>query len=449
MPDVIASPRRMPRSGMSPVSISSMVNDLSDVEALTLLHDWSLWARPDQVRPEGDWWDIWLILTGRGWGKTRTAAELVRHWVNTDGKRRIHFVGRTAGDVRDTMVEGESGIINVCSADIGNVPKYLGSKRQIRWPNGAKALLFTAETPDQLRGPECDCYWADEAASWKYAQDTWDNLQFGARMGEHVPGVVTTTPRPIGIIRHLLKAVGDNVTLTKGTTYDNADNLAPSFIRTIKARYEGTRLGRQEIFGDVLDDNPFALWHRVGLDEHRVSICPELARVVVAVDPAVTANEDSDETGIIVCGVGKTAPGDHLPHFYVLEDFSIQGASPAQWAREVERAFERFEANVVVVEVNQGGDMVASTIRSVNHRLPIKEVRATRGKVIRADPISAIYEQGRAHHVGTFAHLEDQLCEWQPGNDSPDRLDALVWGLTYLSTSEETPGMFSRHLIGA
>lgn len=391
---------------------------------------WTAWARvrrPDQAVPPGKWL-YWVILSGRGWGKTRVGAETIRAFILHGIAKRIHCVGRTAADVRDTMVEGESGLLAVCSGDegIGMAPSYTPARRKIRWPNGAQVLLFSAEEPDTLRGPQCDAYWADEVASWNYPQETWDMLQMGARLGQWVRGIVTTTPRPIGLVKHLVQSP-DSV-VVRGSTYDNLANLAESTRKAILDRYEGTRLGRQELHGEILDDNPAALWRRGTIDDHRVPEAPKsLSRVVVAVDPAATCTEDSDETGIVVAASGSDG------HFYVLADASVR-ATPLEWARRATAAFVDYRADRLVYETNQGGDMVAQTLRTADAEVALQPVHASRGKAVRAEPIAALYEQGRVHHVGTFTDLEDQLCSWEPGGPSPDRLDALVWALTALST---------------
>jgi phage terminase large subunit-like protein len=406
------------------------LDELSDAEVLALAYDWPTWRRPEQAQPEGDWL-LWLILAGRGWGKTRTGAETVREWVNTGQCRILNLVARTAADARDVMVEGESGLLSVCAGDLGNLPVYNPSKRLVKWPNGAQALLFSAEKSDALRGPQCDGFWAEELAAWKYLDDTWDNLQFGARLGQRVRGVITTTPRPVRVIKELLK--DPTVHPTRGSTYDNQANLAASFIKRIRDRYQGTRLGRQELFGEVLDDNPRALWKRADIDKYRLVRAPEdLAVVAVGLDPAASANESSDETGIVVAARDAQDP----PHYYVLDDRSQSMASPDKWGREAVTAFHMHRADKIVPETNNGGDMVVSTIRTIDKDVPVEPVHATRGKHTRAEPVSALSEQGRLHFVGSHPELEDQCCEWEPGMDSPDRMDAMVWAVT--SIMEDT-----------
>lgn len=390
-----------------------------------------MWARPEQCAPAGEW-RAWLILAGRGWGKTRTGAEWVRDQVEQHGARRIALVGRTVGDVRDVIVEGESGILSVCPP--WNRPTYEPSKRRLTWPNGAIATTYSADNPNELRGPQHDRALADELASWRY-EEAWDQLLFGLRLGTRPQVVVATTPRPTKIIKKLRDDSqdrstysGQRVYITRGNTFDNTPNLAPAFIADIRAKYEGTRLGRQEIFADILDDNPKALWNRQRLEDLRVERGPSLfRRIVVAVDPAMTSRPESDETGIIVAGVG-----DH-GHAYVLDDLSGK-LSPNGWASRAIMAYSERMADRVVGETNNGGDLVESTLRTVDAAVSYKGVYASRGKYARAEPVAALYEQGKVHHVGMFAALEDQMCEWAPDESkySPDRMDALVWALTEL-----------------
>ncbi len=395
---------------------------------------WEFWARPDQLMPAGDW-SIWLPLAGRGWGKTRVGAEATRAAVYPKvgkGVGRIALIAETAADARDVMVEGPSGILAIHPKH--ERPTYEPSKRRLTWPNGAVGTLFNAIEPDQLRGPQHDWAWGDELAKWRYAQETFDQLQFGLRVGENPRQVLTTTPRPLPVIRDLLKRAetDKSIVITRGRTLDNASNLAPPFLRKIVERYAGTRLGRQELDAEVLEDLPGALWARDGFDERRVHETPPLKRVVVAIDPAVSSRETSDEPGthgIICAGLGEDGRG------YVVRDASLQG-TPLEWARQAVRLYDDEQADTVVAEMNQGGDMVKSTLRSVRPTLPVSLVRATRGKHIRAEPIAALYEQGRISHVGNFPELEDQLCLFTnsgfEGQDSPDRADALVWALNHL-----------------
>ncbi|HZC07404.1 MAG TPA: terminase family protein [Ktedonobacterales bacterium] len=391
---------------------------------------WSFWARDKQLAPEGDW-VIWLILAGRGWGKTRTGAEWIQREVSAGRRKSLALIGPTTADVRDVMIEGESGLCRIAPPWFR--PEYHPSRREVEWPNGAKAITYSAEDPDQLRGPNIDGAWCDELAAWKYAQEAYDMLMFTLRSGADPRAVVTTTPRPTKIVRELVQS--PNTHVTRGRTYDNIGNLAPVFVRTIIAKYEGTRLGRQELEAEILDDNPGALWKREPMIEAlRVTETPDLIRVVVAIDPAVTSGEGSDETGIIVAGLGVDS------HGYILDDRSLR-ASPDAWAREAVAAYHTRGADRIIAETNNGGDLVASVIHTVDPTAAYSSVRASRAKVARAEPVAALYEQGRVHHVGAFAELEDQLCQWTQGEKSPDRLDALVWALTALMLSSEEDDM--------
>lgn len=402
---------------------------LSPVDGARYLYSWRAWARPGQIPPEGDW-RCWLLLSGRGYGKTRAGAEWVRDQVEHHGKMRIAIVAATASDARDVMVEGQSGILSISHPSF--MPLYEPSKRRLTWPNGAIATTYSADEPNRLRGPQHDAAWADEMASWRFAQ-AWDMLLLGLRIGDNPRVVVTTTPRPTKLIKDLLAK--PTTVATRGTTYENAANLAPEFFADIVAAYEGTDLGRQEIYGEVIDDIEGALWKRATIDENRVPFgkLPDFVRIVVAVDPAVTSEPGSDETGIVVCAIDaepQKAQG------YILEDLSGRW-TPQQWIDKVVDAYHRHNADRVVAEVNQGGDLVQSMLRMVDASVSYRKVTATRGKFVRAEPVSALYQQGRIHHVGQFAKLEDQMCNFTPDIDratmgSPDRVDALVWGLTEL-----------------
>jgi phage terminase large subunit-like protein len=400
--------------------LKTAIMQLSEKEAALLLYDWEgLWARDKQLLPDGKW-DTWLILAGRGFGKTRTGAETVRVWKDTNPI--IHLVGPTASDARDVMVEGESGILNISPPD--DRPTYEPSKRRLTWANGAKAIIFSADEPDRLRGPQCFKAWADELAAWRY-DDAWDQLQFGLRLGANPQCIVTTTPRPTLLVRDLAK--NPNTHITKGTTYENKSNLAAKFFTTVISKYEGTRLGRQELNAEILEDIQGALWKMTLLDRNRVSKLPDLKRIVVAVDPAVTSNKDSDETGIVVAGLGF----DNL--CYVMED--ISGIySPNVMAGTVIKAYQDFKADRVVAEVNNGGDMIETILRNADKTISYKSVHASRGKVIRAEPVVALYEQGRIKHCGNLSKLETQMTTWNAGEGekSPDRVDALVWAITDL-----------------
>jgi predicted phage terminase large subunit-like protein len=399
-----------------------LIASLTHDQRRALLFDWSVWRRPKQATPLGDW-RVWLILAGRGFGKTRTGAEFIREQVDRGQYGRIALVGATAADVRDTMIEGESGLLAVFPPE--HRPRYEPSKRRITFHNGSTAVAFSADEPDRLRGPNHDLAWADELAAWRY-DDAWDQLMLGLRLGDHPRVVVTTTPRPVPIIRRLARSDDGTVHVTTGSTYENAGNLAADFIAEMKRRYEGTRLGRQELEAQILDDVEGALWERDLIDAHRVTDTPPLRRIVVAIDPAVTSGEDADETGIVVAGVAQN--GDA----YILDDRTMR-ASPNDWASAAVAAYHRHRADLIVAEANQGGDLVENVLKAVDPRVPVRLVRASRGKRTRAEPVAALYEQGRAHHAGFFPDLEDQLCSWVPDvGSSPDRLDALVWALTEL-----------------
>lgn len=417
---------------------------LSDRQAGELLWDWKFWARSNQLPPDGEWL-TWLVLAGRGFGKTRAGAEWVRSIacgaspLSAGSHRRIAVVAETAADARDVLVEGESGILAVHPHDFR--PHYEPSKRRLTWPNGAIATLYNAVEPDQLRGPQHDAALCDELAKWRYARETWDQLQFGLRLGDDPRQVITTTPRPIPILREILSS--ETTVVTKGSTFDNRHNLAPSFLKQIVGKYEGTRLGRQELNAEILDDLPGALWTREAIDKARVGQAPDLQRIVVAVDPSGTKGEsdEGDEIGIVVAGKGVDGRG------YILADQTCK-LSPDGWGRRAVAAYhgrwsetpDRFKADRIIAERNFGGAMVEHVIRTIDRKVAFKEVTASRGKVARAEPVAALYEQGRVHHVGSFPEMEDQMCQIDAsgyiGEGSPDRADALVWALTELMLGE-------------
>lgn len=344
---------------------------------------------------------------------------------------RIALVAETAADARRVMVEGESGILSISPPDF--MPDYSPANRTLTWPNGSQAFTYNATQPDQLRGPQHHFAWSDELAKWEKMQDSWDQLQFGLRLGKDPRQVVTTTPRPLTLIRKLMN--DPNTYVTRGRTYDNADNLASPFLRQIEDRYGGTRLGRQELEGEVLEDIPGALWQRSNIDLNRRPEAPsDLQRIIVAIDPAASSEEGSDETGIVCVGLARDPDGYNRG--YVLADRSLRG-SPDEWAKAAVALYREFDADRIVAEKNQGGEMVEAVIRAVDRNVPITLVHATRGKLVRAEPISALYEQNRVHHIGRFDDLEDQMCIFaadfdRNNNGSPDRLDALVWGLSFL-----------------
>ena len=364
-------------------------------------------------------------MAGRGWGKTRTGGEAIIEWAR-HGNNWMGLVGATASDVRDVMIEGESGIMNI--APPGFRPTYEPSKQRLIFPNGVIVWTRSADQPERLRGMQARKMWLDELAAWRYMQYAWDMLNYGNRLIGDTQIVITTTPKPLRLIKSILNL--PKVHITTGSTYDNKANLSERFINETVLQFEGTRLGRQELYAEILGDNPAALWTREMIEAHRKNQAPKLKRVVVAIDPAVTANEDSDETGIVVVGLGDDG------HGYVLDDGTLKGR-PAQWARQALSLYAKHHADYLVAEANNGGDMVESTINRAaedgQQNVRVKQVRASRGKATRADPISRLYEQGKIHHVGYFGRLEDQMCEWVPGEgSSPDRIDALVWGLTEL-----------------
>ncbi|WP_236045266.1 MULTISPECIES: DNA-packaging protein [Pseudooceanicola] len=400
------------------------------------------WALPHQLPPEGDW-RSWVIMGGRGAGKSRAGSEWVRTQVEGNlplepGRcRRLALVGETFDQVRDVMIFGESGIMACSPPD--RRPLWKASERKLIWPNGAEAQAFSASEPEALRGPQFDGAWLDELAKWKKAQDTWDMLQFALRLGEDPRVCVTTTPRNVGVLKKLLES--PSTVVTHAPTEANRANLADSFLEEVRARYAGTRLGRQELDGILMADAEGALWTEAMLSAAQVTEVPPLDRIVVAVDPPVTGHEGSDECGIIVAGVVRSGPVGSW-QAYVLEDASVRAASPRQWAEAAVAAMARHGADRIVAEVNQGGDLVESVIRQVDPLVPLKQVRATRGKAARAEPVAMLYETGRVHHVRGLGALEDQLAQmttrgWE-GKGSPDRLDALVWALHELVLSQRS-----------
>lgn len=408
---------------LSPDSIQSLSPQIR-IEAEQLLEDyryrWNLNARDKQIIPEGVW-STWLILAGRGFGKTRTGAETVRIW--KEDNPIIHLIARTAADARDTMVEGESGIL-ACSPSYDK-PLYEPSKRRLTWNNGAKAILYSAEEPDALRGPQCYKAWADETASWKYDQDTWDMMQMGLRLGDNPQCIVTTTPKPTKLIRGLVK--DSNTHLTKGTTYENKANLASAFFDFVLKKYEGTTLGRQELEAEVLEDIEGALWKMKTIEDNRVDKLPDLIRIVIPIDPAATSKSDSDETGIVPVGVDANGIG------YVLDDLS--GIyTPNKWAGIAINQYNKYKADRIIGEANNGGDMIETIIRNIDSTVAYQKVWASRAKQTRAEPIAALYEQGKVKHYGNLSELEVEMTTWDAteGSKSPNRIDSLVWGLTHL-----------------
>ena len=411
---------------MSAAAITAAVTAYVRGAAVAQADPWrTAWSREHQRPPGGDW-RVWLFMAGRGAGKTRAGAEWIREQVTTGGCKRVALVAPTAADARDVMVQGESGILAVCRR-YGIHATYKPSLRRVDFANGARAFLYSAEEPDRLRGPQHDAAWCDEIAAWRYPE-TWDQLQFGLRLGEYPRVVATTTPKPVSTVRSLLAQAGEvrgDVVVTRGSTFDNAEHLAASFLTALRERYEGTRLGRQEIAGELLEEIEGALWTHAMLDGSRVRTAPELARVVVAVDPAVTHGEGADYTGIVAAGV------DRAGEVYVLHAEQVR-LSPAGWAARVWDVFDRYEADRVIYERNQGGEMVEHTLRTVRRQGSMQAVHATRGKATRAEPVAARYEQGRVHHVGVLGDLEGQMTVFPVAAEHDDLVDALVWAVTGL-----------------
>jgi phage terminase large subunit-like protein len=418
--------------------IAEAIEGFDEKESGALDYLWKLWARPPQAAPDGDW-RFWLILAGRGFGKTRAGAEWVRAQVDA-GRRRLALIGPTAADVRDVMVEGESGLLSISPP--GARPRYQASRRRLVWPGGAMAFLYSAQEPERLRGPQHDAAWADELAAWAYPQAVWDQLQFGLRLGPDPRCVITTTPKPLPLLRQLMADPASVV--TRGSTYDNKANVPPAFIEQIIRRYEGTRLGRQELHAELLFDAPGALWPHEAILACRAPSAPDMQRVVVAVDPSGSSGEDEgDRQGVIVAGLGVDGRG------YVLADRTCR-LSPQGWGRRTIEAFDAFAADRIVAEKNFGGEMVRFTLQTVRKTAPVVLVNASRGKMLRAEPVSALYEQGRIRHVvadpadNPLAELEEEMRHATTygylGEGSPNRLDALVWALTDLFLIDDPAG---------
>lgn len=409
------------------------LDELGEGGLLALPYLFEFWALPHQLPPEGDW-RAWVILGGRGAGKTRAGAEWVRAQVegacplDPGRARRVALVGDTFDQVRDVMVMGESGILAASPPD--RRPRWKAGERKLVWPNGAEAQAFSAQDPEMLRGPQFDAAWADELGKWKKAQGVWDMLQFALRLGERPQVCVTTTPRSQPVLAELLEA--PSTVTTHAPTEANRANLAASFLDEVRRRYAGTRMARQELDGVLLADVEGALWSSAALDGLRVEAAPALDRVVVALDPSVSGGRDADACGIVVAGATMQGPPQDW-RAYVLADLTVQGLGPAGWARAAISAMERFGAERLVAEVNQGGKLVEEVLRGVDPLVPYRAVHAARGKAARAEPVAALYEQGRVRHLGGLARLEEQMCQMTPwgfqGQGSPDRVDALVWAL--------------------
>ena len=382
-------------------------------------------ARPEQIPSDNGDWSVYLYLAGRGAGKTRTAAEWIAWQATRRPNTRWAVVAATFGDVRDTCAEGESGLVAILRR-YEMLKHYNRSMGEIRLTNGSLIKMFSADEPDRLRGPQFHGAWCDELAAWRYPE-TYEQLQFTLRLGIHPQTVITTTPQPKRVIKELIARTDGSVYLVRGSTFDNAKNLAPSALQQLRNRYEGTRLGRQELYAEILEDTPGALWTLDLIENTRIETPPEMSRVVVAIDPAATNNENSDETGIVVVGKGVDGRG------YVLADRSCR-LSPDGWAKRAIEAYDEFQASRIVGETNMGGDMIETIIRQYRPNIPYRGIVAKRGKTLRAEPISALYEQGRVSHVGVFPQLEEQMTGWvaDQSDFSPDRLDALVHGLAQL-----------------
>ncbi len=409
------------------------LNELSEEALLALPWMFEFWAMEHQLPPEGDW-RTWVIMGGRGAGKTRAGAEWVRAEVegarplDPGRSKRVALIGETFDQVRDVMIFGESGILACSPPD--RRPEWQATRRRLLWPNGAVAQAFSAHEPEALRGPQFDAAWVDELAKWKKAEEAWDMLQFALRLGDHPRQCVTTTPRNVAVLKGIL--ANPSTVVTRAPTEANRAWLAASFLEEMRARYGGTRLGRQELEGELLEDAEGALWTSAMLEGLRREEAGALTRVVVAVDPPVSGHQGSDECGIVVVGAHTEGdPGQWRA--VVLEDASVSAASPREWATAAIAAMERHGAERLVAEVNQGGDLVESVIRQVDRLVPFRAVRASRGKVARAEPVAALYEQGRVHHLRGLGKLEDQMCrmtvQGYEGRGSPDRVDALVWAI--------------------
>ncbi len=402
---------------------------------VVLYTEWLKTARAKQLEPKGKF-NIWLILAGRGWGKTRTGAQDTVLYALRNPNTICAVVAPTHGDLRRVCFGGPSGLLSIlppeCFAKSKDFKGYSSSTSEIRLFNGSKIIGYAAIDPDRLRGPQFHRAWCDELAAWRYPE-AFDQLMFGLRLGKNPKCLITTTPKPTKIIKELVSR--DDVSVTRGSTFENVDNLAEAAIANLKLRYEGTTLGRQELYAEIVEDFEGALWKMSLIEENRVRQEPEtLRRIVVGVDPAVTSNVNSDETGIIVAGI------DDNNNYYVLEDVS-GNMSPDSWAKKAVQCYYNWEASRVVAEVNNGGDLVERIIRTVDQNIPYTAVRASRGKMVRAEPVAALYEQHRVHHVGIFGDLEDQMCSYtgERNQSSPDRMDALVWAITDLSRSSGQP----------
>ena len=396
-----------------------------------LRYNWRAWARPNQLAPEGDW-DIWLLMAGRGFGKTRTGAEYIKEKMLSEPGIRVGIIGQTIGAARDICVEGESGLLAVINPNL--IGKYNRSLGQLRLKNGSAAFTFSGADPEKLRGFQSHYLWLDELCAFNEQQSTYDMALMGMRLGQHPRMVITTTPKPTPLIVELVNRAREEpekVRITTGSTFDNAANLASSTLDALKARYIGTTIGRQELYAELILEEPGSLWKRNNIDRDRLAVgsvrIEDMAEIVVGVDPNMSqSTERATECGIIVAGRGRDGKA------YLLHDGSMLRPSPDAWATRVADLYHQYQANLIVAEVNQGYDLVSHTIHTVDKTLPVKKVYSVRGKALRAEPIAALAEQGRVHHIGTFDSLEDQMVQWVPGNPSPDRLDAYVHAMTRL-----------------
>ena len=414
------------------MSLDAMIDEIEGWTDERLQHEvshWEFWARVGQLPPSGSW-RLWLVLAGRGFGKTRMGAEWVRARAREDSNARIALVGATIAEGRAVMVEGESGLLNLPGKE------YLlwePSLRRLTWRNGAMATLYSAARPESLRGAQHHFAWADEIAKWDNGIAVWDNLMMGLRLGDAPRAVATTTPRAAPLLRRLVRE--PDIVITKGRTHDNDFNVPDSFLAAMEQAYAGTRIGRQELEGELIEDVAGALWTRDLIERQRMAIAPEMPlpqmrRIVIGVDPPITSGGDA--CGIVAVGLGEDDKA------YVLADHSVSGASPEGWARAVAAAHEIWNADRIVAEGNQGGEMVEATLRAADLAMPVKRVHASRGKSARAEPVAALYEAGRAWHLGAFPELEDELCGLITGGGyegpgrSPDRADAMVWAMSEL-----------------
>lgn len=412
----------------SSLNLSKTFNELNSQKktATILLTDWYTKARKNQIVIDEDDYNIQLFLAGRGWGKTLTGAYDMIQYCLLNPNSICGVIAPTYGDLKRVCFAGESGLLGILDKGLLTDSGYNKSANEIEFYNGSKIIGFPAIEPDRLRGVQFHRVWCDELASWRY-RETFDNLMMALRLGQSPKCIITTTPRPTELIKEL--AVRSDTKIIRGSTFDNVANLAPSAIKMLKERYEGTRLGRQELYAEILEDIEGALFHGANIEQNRVELTPTLTRIVVSIDPAVTSNASSDETGIVVAGRGEDN------HYYILEDFS--GIfSPDVWIKKAIECYYKFDADRIVCEVNNGGDLIEKLLRVQDVNVPYTSVRATRGKMLRAEPISALYEQDKVHHVGYFKELEDQMTSYTPyTTKSPDRLDALVWALTSLQSS--------------